>query len=173
MKQKEFAKLDWVSQNPQTDEDWALIGSLYQTRGGNGPGGGATQRIFERMQLTDQERGELTSGTAAGQLYYDRNGDGKVDDSNLPTRDSAFANASVVVPRDPSTPIPSDLYEVDGQLYQLSDRGGRNAGFVPLPADTTIEMNGKYYAYQNGELVSVDQPGPGKVTKTTPLGPKS
>jgi hypothetical protein len=164
-KQHDFAHLDWVSQDPQTDEEWALIGSLYQTRGGNGPGGGATERILNRMQLSEREHDQVTSGTASQELYYYDN------TSTLPARDSAFANAELVVPSDPSVPIPGDLYSIDGSLYQLSDRGGRDAGFVPVSADTTIEMNGKFYAYVDGDLVEVPEPSGGNVIQASPLGP--
>jgi len=41
--------LSWMPANPQTPMEWAIVGSTYQTMGGYGPGGGATQRIYSRM----------------------------------------------------------------------------------------------------------------------------
>jgi len=45
--------LPWISLDPESEEDpdmaWALLGSTYQTMGGYGPGGGATERIYNRM----------------------------------------------------------------------------------------------------------------------------
>lgn len=41
--------LSWMPAHPQTSLEWAIVGSTYQTMGGYGPGGGATQRIYSRM----------------------------------------------------------------------------------------------------------------------------
>jgi hypothetical protein len=41
--------LSWMPADPRTPMEWAIVGSTYQTMGGYGPGGGATQRIYSRM----------------------------------------------------------------------------------------------------------------------------
>jgi hypothetical protein len=180
-KQQDFSDRDWVSQDPQTDMDWALIGSLFQTRGGNGPintetgEGGATQRIFNRMELTEEELAAIRAGDAGRLVYYnwDANGDGKVDldDNNQPLRDSAVSNAELVIPSDRDVPIPEDLYLIGGELYQLSDHGGREDGMIPVAAGTTIAMDGRYYQFIDGDLVEVPAPpADSEVVETRPLG---
>jgi predicted Fe-S protein YdhL (DUF1289 family) len=65
--------VSWIPQNPQTPEEWALVGSTYQTMGGYGPGGGATDRILTRM--TDPNADAAAFVSAGPELDFVGGGD--------------------------------------------------------------------------------------------------
>ena len=58
--------IPWLPADPDSEPDpdyaWSLLGSTYQTYGGYGPGGGATERIYRRMSGLDEEAWPFVSG---------------------------------------------------------------------------------------------------------------